>query len=79
VLERKRPPPSQSAHLATDSAPVPEMSVYAVVANVAGLVGWNSDFSTLAFGFDVMLVEFSLINTVPAKVTGHNLHLSLLI
>ncbi len=79
VLERKGPLTGQSAHLAADSAPVPEVSVYAVVADVAGLVGRNSDFPALAFGRDVMLVEFSLINAVTAEVTGHSLCLSLLI
>lgn len=75
MLERKCPTPRQSTHLAADSAPVPEVSIYAVVANVAGFVGWNSDFSALAFGFNVMMVEFSLLNRVTAEVTGHSLSL----
>ena len=79
MLERKRPLPSKGTDLAANSPPVLEVTVSAVVGNVARLVGGNSGFSALAFGYWVMVVEFSLINAAPAEMAGHSLLSALLL
>src|SRR5215216_1036961 len=78
VLEGKRPSPSQCTQLTASSAPGSEMAVSAMVGNVAGFVGGNSGFSALAFRCRMMVVEFSLINTVSTEVASHSLLVALL-
>lgn len=74
--ERERPSAGNGAELPPYSSPAAEVAAFAMVCNVAMLVSWSSDCSTLAFRGDVVLVKFTRRNLQIAEVAAHTILIS---
>lgn len=74
--ERERPSAGDGADLPAYSSPVAEVTAFTVVGNVARLVSWSSDCSTLAFRCYVVIVKITRRNLQIAEVTAHTILIS---